>query len=93
MKLPKQNAEQSMIFSGPQGRHGLPSQPLHGAVQMEGFFGDVWGGIKKVASSVGGCAIKCGPQALSCVHCGGNKACWASCAGPSIAGCIAENCL
>lgn len=36
-----------------------------------------------------GCLLGCAGNALSCLPCGTNIGCWASCAGPSAVNCIA----
>lgn len=42
------------------------------------------------AKDVAKCAAKCGGNALSCIRCGTDLACWVECAGPSSVSCLAD---
>jgi hypothetical protein len=72
MRLPKVTAEQSLRSS---------SQRPVGAVK-----GEKPKGIE-MAINVG-CIMRCGGNALACLPCGTNVACWATCAGPSTVNCV-----
>ncbi|MBF0275046.1 MAG: hypothetical protein HQK84_07425 [Nitrospinae bacterium] len=94
MKLPKQSAGQSIAFSGRNvNRNLLAVQTAANGVQMEGFFSNLAHSVTGKLKSMGSCAIGCGPNAISCIHCGMDKDCWISCAGPAVGDCIISKCL
>jgi len=37
-----------------------------------------------------GCLLKCGSGVLSCIQCGTNLGCWATCAGPQVVSCVSD---
>ena len=72
MRLPKATAEQSLRS---------PDERFVGKVQSEKPEG------VEMAINVG-CIMRCGGNALACLPCGTNAACWAACAGPSTVNCV-----
>ncbi|MDP4182467.1 MAG: hypothetical protein Q8942_15425 [Bacillota bacterium] len=94
MSLPQLNAEKSIYSYTNYNR--LQNIASSDGIRMEGFFDDLWGTVKNIGSAVidkGPCMIGClGSSALSCIKCGTDISCWATCAGPQALDC-AKKCL
>ncbi|HEX6750285.1 MAG TPA: hypothetical protein VF092_23530 [Longimicrobium sp.] len=94
MKLPPMTlAFQGTPAAGPAGHApGSYRAPAYGrGVAPQGIFDDILGTVTGILPNVG-CLAKCGTQALGCLHCGTNLACWTQCAGPVAVQCI-QSCL
>jgi hypothetical protein len=79
MSMPRLTAHQSI---GPTTRSYYPSA----AQSIDDAKGSV-----EIAIDLN-CILKCGIDALNCLHCGSDTGCWANCAGPDSLTCVL-NCL
>jgi len=82
MKLPRMTAAQSLTPSVP--TNMVATTQTSSVTSAAGQAGS--GGVTTMVNTK--CLFGCGVDTLSCLHCGSNVGCWASCAGPSALGCI-----
>ncbi len=100
MRVPKMNAVQTLseaillrvALSG-----DVTVTAAGESVQLAGVLDDLWGGIKSVGTGVVNfvtektpCIASCGLDALRCISCAGNTACWLKCAPPRLFPCISR---
>lgn len=101
MRLPKMNAVQTLseerLLSATVSGDVAALSVAGESVQMAGVLDDLWGGIKSVGTGVVSfvtektpCIAACGLDALRCITCATNTACWLKCAPPRLFPCISR---
>src|SRR5688572_24331484 len=101
MRLPKMNAVQTLseevLLSAAVSGDLAAANVAGESVQMAGVLDDLWSGIQNVGTSVVGfvtektpCIAACGIDALRCITCATNAACWLKCAPPRLFPCISR---